>query len=142
MGEYTKEPWERALDIMQAKDAEIARLRACLAEAEQEATNLATTLHKRYYAEITQWSPLAGDVVGITTQIDNMVFGIVHDKEAEIARLRAEVEKLREYVEQAATDFTTLSKARDGDFDTIGLNSFGNICLCQARDALAATEKE
>lgn len=66
----------------------------------------------------------------------------LRNKDAEIARLRAEVAELREYVEQAATDFTTLSRSRDGDFDTIGLNSFGNICLSQARAALAATEKE
>lgn len=39
------------------------------------ATTLATALHAKHYAEVTQWKPLP-DLLGVLTQIDNMTAGL------------------------------------------------------------------
>lgn len=56
------------------------------------ALNLAHNLRKRLYPENKSWEPLP-DILGLLTQIDNMVAGLAHPQEAE--SLRAEVDRLR-----------------------------------------------
>lgn len=41
------------------------------------AENLAKALHAKHYAaDVPQWSPLSGDLIGLLTQIDNMTSGL------------------------------------------------------------------
>ena len=42
-------------------------------QAYQYALTLADSLRKRHYPDNTDWRPLHGDLVGLLTQIDNMV---------------------------------------------------------------------
>ena len=53
------------------------------------ATDLAIYLAKKFYPDVTQWRPL-DDLVGVLTQIDNMVAGVAVERDV----LRAEVERL------------------------------------------------
>jgi len=55
-----------ALDSLDVKPIEI----------ESVATKLAESIKNRFYNGNDSWRPLAGDVVGILTQIDNMVAGL------------------------------------------------------------------
>ncbi len=41
-------------------------------DAEKYALDLAKALHAKHYADVTQWKPLEGDLIGLLTQIDNM----------------------------------------------------------------------
>lgn len=41
-------------------------------DAEKYALGLAKALHTKHYADVTQWKPLEGDLIGLLTQIDNM----------------------------------------------------------------------
>ena len=43
------------------------------------ATELAISLHRKLYADVTQWEPLP-DLYGLLSQIDNMMCGIHCDK--------------------------------------------------------------
>jgi hypothetical protein len=43
---------------------------------EREGEDLAVSLHAKHYAEVTHWRPLAGDLIGLLTQIDNMTTGL------------------------------------------------------------------
>jgi hypothetical protein len=45
-------------------------------QAKIYATTLAIAMHAKYYPEVTQWKPLP-DTLGLLTQIDNMVSGLV-----------------------------------------------------------------
>lgn len=54
------------------KDKEIA---AATAYAE----NLASALHEKYYAEVSAWRPLSGDLIGLLTQIDNMTSALARN---------------------------------------------------------------
>lgn len=45
-------------------------------EATSYAKNLAEGLHRKHYAEVTQWKPL-DDLLGLLTQIDNMTARLV-----------------------------------------------------------------
>ncbi len=45
-------------------------------EAVAYAKRLAVFLHAKHYAEVEQWRPLEGDLIGLLTQIDNMVSGL------------------------------------------------------------------
>lgn len=54
----------------------IAKLEAERDEATSYAKNLAEGLHRKHYAEVTQWKPL-DDLLGLLTQIDNMTTGLV-----------------------------------------------------------------
>ncbi|TCL70599.1 hypothetical protein [Rhizobium sp. BK251] len=47
-----------------------------LEEAMRYAENLAVAIHETHYSEVTQWRPLSGDLVGLLTQIDNMIAGL------------------------------------------------------------------
>ena len=48
-------------------------------QAKNYATTLAIALHAMHYPEVTQWKPLP-DTLGLLTQIDNMVSGLVRER--------------------------------------------------------------
>lgn len=47
--------------------------------AHRWATELAISMAKRFYPEVTQWKPLP-DLLGVITQIDNMTTGLMRSK--------------------------------------------------------------
>lgn len=70
-------------DQMLAEKFRADKAEAAIAEAKREneaatvyAETLATALHAKHYAEITNWRPLSGDLFGLLTQIDNMAAGL------------------------------------------------------------------
>lgn len=68
------------------------------------ATDLAIYLAKKFYPDVTQWRPL-DDLVGVLTQIDNMVAGVAVDRDAlqaKVAEQSAEIERLTEQVRYRA----------------------------------------
>jgi len=44
------------------------------------ARNLAIYMHKHFYGEVTHWRPLS-DLMGVLTQIDNMLTGLERKKD-------------------------------------------------------------
>lgn len=52
--------------------------------AHRWATELAASMARKFYPEVTQWEPLP-DLLGVITQIDNMVTGLVRAPTAEAA---------------------------------------------------------
>jgi len=93
--------------------------------AMREALSLAHILHKNHYSDVTQWVPL-DDPAGVITQIDNMVAGIVSERDALLAerdKLEAENARLRE----------ALTWYRD---NVLWCNNFGHEGT-EARDRLA-----
>jgi hypothetical protein len=64
-------------------------LTAQLAEAARYATSLAVYLRDKFYPEVTQWQPL-NDLLGVLSQIDNMIAGLVKPTSSDaLARYKA-----------------------------------------------------
>ena len=53
--------------------------------AHRWATELAVSMARKFYPEVTQWKPLP-DLVGVITQIDNMSTGLVRAPGVDVAR--------------------------------------------------------
>ena len=83
-------------------------------EAYEAALYLAQTLHEQHYSNVPQWKPL-DDTVGVITQIDNMVAGIVAERDtlnARVAELEAalmEVLAFHAQVAHGSVNLTSLS---------------------------------
>ena len=58
------------------------------AKANAYAEQLSVSLGAKHYPEVTQWKPLTGDLIGLLSQIDNMVTGLT--------RIDAHLEQLPE----------------------------------------------
>ena len=70
------------------------------------ATDLAIYLAKKFYPDVTQWRPL-DDLVGVLTQIDNMVAGVAVERDAlqaKVAEQNAEIEHLLLLASQSNQD--------------------------------------
>ena len=70
------------------------------------ATALAISIHAKHFPEVTQWEPLP-DTLGLLTQIDNMVSGLVRPRQAsdfpdDHAAVAAERERCAHQVRHAA----------------------------------------
>lgn len=61
----------------------------CSEQALRYATDLAVYLAKKFYSEVTQWKPL-GNLIGVLTQIDNMVAGIAAPAPCPMCEAQAE----------------------------------------------------
>lgn len=55
-----------------------------LSDVHGYATRLATAIHSKHFAEVTQWKPLP-NTLGVLTQIDNMTSGLVMRERAPLS---------------------------------------------------------
>lgn len=85
-------------------EAENAKLREEYEAAFREATHLAKSLHRQYFAETApQWEPL-NTAAGVITQIDNMTT-LMRDLRAENAKLKAALDVVPAPIDQETVEW-------------------------------------
>jgi prefoldin subunit 5 len=100
----------------------VERLRDRIEELESEQSKamghtlaLATTLHRNFYkTQAPNWEPLE-DVVGVITQIDNMIIGVadrIEELEAVLQEVDAWVEDLGYYADDGAVLVPVFKKVK------------------------------
>ena len=107
-------------------------------ESYQYALRLADALRKKHYPDNTDWRPL-GDLLGLLTQIDNMVAGLRTPTDERVKALEAENARLRdalEYIQKPQYGLQGIIE--DGDSDEERANYFSAWCNRYQNRARAA----
>ena len=102
-------------------------------ESYQYALRLADALRKKHYPDNTDWRPL-GDLLGLLTQIDNMVADLCAPTDERVARLVDAAKRVRE-------DFEDMREVFDGLASSTSVTTWAEMDPCGPMDAWMEGER-